>query len=214
MSYVDGSVAGRQNIWFRPVSLQDARRVVYLDAAVNQATTSNRNGYFRVSLSESFYAYYLEWVYQYVVKVPAGGASYNVGSLKYEVAPGSELGPVVNLFDSDEPVQEREHVNREGDSMTGPLVLADHPSDQSSGYQAATKKFVEDHIAAEHVRPRHVQNSPSNHWVFAHLLGYNPPFTVTDLNGQKMISDERYLTSDIIEVFHTSNESGYIELHG
>lgn len=75
-------------------------------------------------------------------------------------------------------------VRRSGDTMTGPLILSESPTHNSSLLQAATREYVETWAASAPVK--FLQSVPVMFQQFEHDKGYFPMMTVTDLSGESI----------------------------
>lgn len=204
MAFVFGNIGTKASIEFRPVSVAPSGFVKYLPEPATQ-TFTNRRGDFSVEIPERLYEYSVGGRRQFIIRVPSGSVSRNVDSLihrRFEDIPGAD------------DLHDHPFVAIAGGTMTGALILSEHPDEDDSELQAATKGFVEAEIA-EHGQVQFHQSTPDYVWRFEHNLGKYPSITTTLDNpaGQEFLADNRYINENVIEIRLNQPLTGTITLN-
>lgn len=204
MAIIVGNTENKQSVEFKPVQIDASGYVKYLSEQ-SIRTSSNRAGDFQINLDDRLYEYTINGAKQFIIRVPAGSLTYDVSRI------------IALTFGENEGDDDHDHpfVSISGGTMTGPLILSEHPDEDDSEYQSASKGYVDDAIDNQERQLQFHQTTPDYVWRFEHNLGKWPVITTTfdDPEGQRFFGDNRYIDENVIEVRLKHARTGTITLH-
>lgn len=210
-SLIEGTIDGESFISFQPGAKVGSE---FIQAGPATSVTPIRSGEFSVRLDAGEYQVSIGGNLVYRIDVPPGLGKYQYTALIRESYPSRSGRGSSWLFASVRELLARgaAFVARGGDTMTGPLILSEHPNDDSPEMQAATVGYVDSKVASV-ARFTHTQTSPASEWTIVHNLNGYPQVTIRDLETtQEKDGDVQYPSSNEVRVYWGSPETGVAEL--